>query len=589
MHSISAYRPLLDSKAFIKYCKKLGLDVSLSELKLYQKARLVESFRVDGENRYSEYQFYSVDRAQTYGSFKLSRSSDQLKSSNVKVFSRKGKVFLSADLHIEVEIAESTTLPTSGGGEYRPLDHAKALEQRFRDMVSGKEVLDNLRSEPLKFKPFLQFLLAVEHIYAPYGRSGGGKIQVNGDVAEWQRKRAEFELVDHLSKKDFSTKHLVAWYKRLSSGAGNLLGDKSDWLQIWRGINWSKKEKLEGPIRRGVEYLQWALMLKRILEEHVGHEILDVDEVSNIAPEDILTLDPVSLDQSHLLLRASRNKLYSDSQKNYYGDRYKRMQYLVNDFGLNYQPTVIVFVEGETEESVLPKMYTDRFGVPAESMGIEFRTLGGITKLFGPTVKPKIEGKYTSIIVSNFQNMLSYNLDKWQTIPLLVGDNENEILTKLSSGNCIAFEDKDYKLPSGWCLVWGQDVGFSLVGKDFELANYTNTELINAIVELNPKVNVTEAQIEKLRKNEQGLKQLPEPNGALVDNLKIRLADKLYESLKNMYGDSKDDSLLERPLFKVLDHIARTASLNHAPRDRLQELANRDVIRDILEGKRDAW
>jgi len=576
--------PTLRTKNFIEYCEKLGLTITESDLELCVEAGLLNPTASDEEDRYySTFQFYCIDCAQPYISFELDRR-NSIKTSGVKVFLQGGKVYLKADLHLEIQIADAEALPTSGGGEYKPLDHAAALEQRFRDRMSGKEALEHLQATPLKFDPFLKFLLAVEDVYMPYAKSNGRHIQVRGNMETWLQKKDDLDLKKELTDQNLGLEDLASWYKELAEQAGRILGAEGDWLQLWRNIDWGKKEKLKGNIRRGVEYLQWALMVKRMLEDYLKREVFDVDEIDNLDPKDIIPQDVNSTDRPYGLLRDSRNKRYSDATDNYYDDRYKRLLYLSNDFRLNYQPTVMVFLEGSTEETILPVIFMDLFGVRHEQMGIEFVTLHGITNFFGAGGKGA--NKKT---INNFKNIMSYNLDKWQTIPFFIADNENDILTLLTTGECLHFDNKNYKLPEGWYALWGQDAEFTLGGKDFEIANYTNKELVAAITELDGTIIVTESQIEGVRVAGDGMKQLPYPYGERVSTLKISLAQKLYDNLKSEYLRTKDDELLKRPVFKVLRRVWNTAVLNHAPHDRVQELANRDVIQDILEGRRSAW
>ncbi len=83
---------------------------------------------------------------------------------------------------------------------------------------------------------------------------------------------------------------ILFWYKKFSSNAGDVLG-KNDWIQLWKSISWSKKEKLKGKIRLAVDYLQWAVMLRRVLGEANKQYVPDIDEISNLAHDDILKID----------------------------------------------------------------------------------------------------------------------------------------------------------------------------------------------------------------------------------------------------------------------------------------------------------
>jgi len=114
---------LLASEDFIKHCKGLGLEITKNDLELCERAGLIEP--ISKSNRtdyYSPFQSYCVDRATPYISFELDRR-DEVEVTAAKVFSRDGKVFLKATLDLEIEIAEAEVLPTSGGGNYKPLEH----------------------------------------------------------------------------------------------------------------------------------------------------------------------------------------------------------------------------------------------------------------------------------------------------------------------------------------------------------------------------------------------------------------------------------------------------------------------------------
>ena len=440
---------------------------------------------------------------------------------------------------------------------------------------------EKLKEDYIKFNKFLMFLLFVQSAYFPYAKSGGGRIQITGDDKKWHKARRNFKLELVLNKIDLKIEDVTEWCKILSDKAQNLLGIKGDdWIQLWKNISWRKKDELEGRVRLGVEYLQWAVMLKRIIEEHLQKEILDIDEMSNIDTGDILQFDTEKMNQYAEFLRVNRNKRYSDNEKNYYHNRYKRLFYLANDFGLDYQPRVMAFVEGKTEEIVFPKIFELRVGNKPEDLGIEFVNIEGISKFFGQKISIKVSNnKYHKGFINNFNHLVSYNLNKWQLIPLFIGDDENNITFLLNNGVSILFNQNQYPVPKDWQYIWGiTNENKPFQGKDFEMANFTDEEIATVLSEKLQK-QITVQQVEGKRNAGEGIKQIDTD----VEKHKIEIAKRLYQNLFDKYEKERDKSVFERPIFKAIDKITNLAVLNHPPVDREIEIENKEYIEKELK------
>lgn len=456
-----------------------------------------------------------------------------------------------------------------------------AKEGTFKEFFDLEKKKEKLKEDYKKFDKFLKFLLSVQYAYFPYAKSGRGRIQITGDDKKWHKAKRNFKLELVLNKIDLKIEDIVEWCKILSDKAQNILGiEGGDWVQLWKNISWRKKDELKESIRLGVEYLQWAVMLKRIIEERHQKEILDIDEMSNIDTSDILQFDTEKMNQCAEFLRAIRNKRYSDNKKNYYHDRCKRLFYLANDFGLDYQPRVMVFVEGRTEEIVFPKIFELRVGNKPEDLGIEFVNIEGIGKFFGQKISIKnSNNKYHKGFINNFNHLVSYNLNKWQLIPLFIGDDENNISFLLNNGVSILFNQNQYPIPKDWQYIWGiVNENKPFQGKDFEMANFTDEEIATVLSEKLQK-KLTAQQIREKRNAGEGIKQLDND----VEKHKIEIAKKLYKNLLDKYDKERDNSVFERPIFKVIDKITNLAVLNHPPVDREIELENRKYIENKLK------
>jgi len=487
-----------------------------------------------------------------------------------------------------------------------------AQKEPFKEYFDLDTKKRELRKRYEGFNTILKFLLFVQSIYYPYVRSGGGTIQITGDDKKWREARRNFKLDDVLEKLNLKIKDIAKWYKIFSDEARKILGIKrDDWIQLWKNIAWSEKNNLEGNIRLGVEYLQWAVMLKRTIEEHLQKEILDIDEMSNISGDDILKFKPEQMNQYGVSLRAIRNKRYSDKDKNYYHDRYKRLFYLANDFGLDYQPRVTVFVEGKTEETIFPEIFEQKFGNKPENLGIEFINFEGVDKLLSTAKtseklrsllqelqkqeKQQILSKSKNtelnqiiknlnninIVISNWTSFLSYNLAKWQIIPFFISDNEGGIKHFLDAEKPIKYYNRTYNIPSSWKFLWGitnNNNNKPFQGKNFEMANFNDDEIAKVLSEvLNKQIKPSDVQTQ--RKAEKGIKQI-DPK---VDDYKVCIARKLIKNLLVKYEQTKDKSLFERPIFKATHKIKKLAILNHPPVDREIELKNKEYFKKELQ------
>ncbi len=283
-----------------------------------------------------------------------------------------------------------------------------AKKEPFKEFFDMEKKKEKLKEDYKEFDKFLKFLLLVQSAYFPYAKSGGGTIQITGDDKRWHETKRNFKLEIVLNKIDIKIEDVAGWCKILSDKAQNILGIKGgDWVQLWKNIAWRKKDELEERVRLGVEYLQWAVMLKRIIEEHLQKEILDIDEMSNIDTDDILQFDTEKMNQYAEFLRANRNKRYSDNEKNCYHNRYKRLFYLSNDFKLDYQTRVMVFVEGKTEETIFPEIFERYTGNKPENLGIEFFNIQGVNQFFGQKIAIKdSNNKYQKGFINNFNHLV---------------------------------------------------------------------------------------------------------------------------------------------------------------------------------------
>jgi len=506
------------------------------------------------------------------------------------------------------------------------LDNLEEFVEKFKKMCEDeifKDYFDietkklKIKKELYEFNCILEFLISVQSIYAPYGRSSAKSLQIIRNAFDpdtWEEKRRKFDPERELEALDLDIKMIFYYYQIFSMKTNYLLGDgrAHDWIQLWKSIRWYKKDLLEGSLRLGVEYLQWALMHKRFIEDYLGKDIPDVDEIIKTSIDFALECDTNKITRGWNL-RGSRNERLSDDNNSYYDDIYKRLFYLANDFGLDYQPRVIVFVEGATEMEIMPEFFNWYLSRP-ETLGIEFMNFEGVDKLLSTSktsadlkhlihdIQNDIRDKAISsnhhkklnaiinklknidIIISNWTSFISYNLENWQIIPFFVSDNEGNIKHFLEAEYPIKYECNNYNIPTDWKFLWGidnKDKPFS--GSSFELANFSDNEIALAMGEITQE-KIDEKLVKSIRDNGEGVNKISEK--IELPGNKIKLNRILYRNLLNKFNENMDKSIFERPIFKLIEKISRIAALNHLPVDRQVEIENKKRIKEILEGDR---
>jgi len=536
-------------------------------------------------------------------------------------------------------------------------------KQIFKEYFNFRGKKEKLEKEYKTFNLFLKFLITIQNIYYPYARSGSKTIRISGDQSKWFKMKKDFNLDDELKYLSLKIEDVARWYWILSNASQKMLGASgSDWAQLWKNISWDKKEKLKGNNRLGIDYLQWAVMLKRVIEEYLAREIPDIDEITNFGPEDVLTIKINSWNCQQHSLRSIRNGRLIDIDledekvlnlifkkivksvvnkteieeefskfkkmgfyidwcdkticfnekklniKNYYHDKYKRLFYLSNSFRLDYQPRVIVFVEGKTEEKILPKIFKWYYGEMPDSLGIEFIDFKGVDQLLSTSKnaeklrkllvdiqkeakqkvisseKRKILNKLTKdlkkvkIVISNWTSLLSYNLEKWQIIPFFLSDNEGNVKHFLEAEAPIRFKGKNYNIPQEWRFLWGVDNhSIPFIGDNFELANFSDHEIaaiLNGILE----ENIKEKEVQKLRESKKGINVLD----SRIKKNKVRINEKLFDNIFDNYEKDHDDALFKRPIFNVIKKIINLTVRNYPPSDRRVELENKNYIEKFL-------
>lgn len=575
--------PPLKMKDFIKFCNNRGINIKKSKLEEFEKRGLFYPiFRFKAV--YNE-----VSNVYMVPSFDDYVNEDFMKLYDDYIHIPKDKDFLEFDNFYDKDIGICKIYSYYSSFQIYSLVFLLNNDKLIKDPIPAMD-------------KFIDILIATQ-IYAPYGRSNMRNYSLKTNYEDFHKRLDEFDLEDTLKIIDADEDELYSVYAKICNELDKYLG--SDYaIQLWKSVDWKKKDKCIGYTRLGIEYLQWAMMLKRCIEDYLGREIFDVDEVhgdwekvKNVIPSD----------EKGATLRGYRNEVFTNKNTGEYEFNLKRRKsyYLANSLTLDYHPKILLFVEGKTEEIMIPKFF-EFYGFNHKNLGIEIIDIGGILNFYSSkTFVNAPNNKPFKAVVNNFFNLINFNLKLWQAIPCFIGDRENDIINKLISGKMfdtkdllnqidlsdmddsdrdfVANDDLNDNLVTGWSWIWDND---------FEIDNFKPTEIqraINDVCGTNISLEDVENIYDSYKNNEKkGIKDI-DPK---VKNHKIEINKKAFEYMKEDIEKSLNISINDRKIFSILDELIDMSILNHSPVNTSHALRNQKelslcILKDYNIFKRD--
>ncbi len=559
--------PPLEMTKFIEFCNKRGVNINEDILeKLEKNKKFYPLFRINNPYNPINEQFVEL-------SFEFKEHPN----------------------FIELYENDDIYLPDSKSFEdYKKFIDSKTSSYKISSYYSTFQIyhLESILNEENIEKNYIliiDLLIAIQ-IYSPYGRSNLREIGLKTDTDYFYKKLKEFDLNKILKILNTNENLLYKTYYEISSKLKGLLGS-NEMIQLWKNISWNKKDECIGNTRLGIEYLQWAMMLKKCIESYLKHEIFDVDEIDDWRkiPEKIPSKE------EGINLRACRNEKYINKINDEYEFKLnrKKLYYLANSLTLDYHPRVIIFVEGYTEEIMIPKFF-EFCGYNFKDVGFEIVNISGISNFYSGTINVKDENnkKYIKNIVSNFKNLIEFNLELYQIIPFFIGDNENNIKNQLKNGIIFdlkrlfkSIDKRPFNEIKEEYFNNNENVNNKIIDDltwiwkyDFELDNFSADELKEAINSVcNKKYTLND--IEKIYNsckegNKKGIKSL----GKIVDNNKIEINNKAFEILKKKYKEGKIKDINERPIFKLIEKLFSILDNNYQPNNTKQSMENKKWI-----------
>jgi len=302
-----------------------------------------------------------------------------------------------------------------------------------------------------------------------------------------------------------------------------------NWHGLMRFIKLDKRKKLKGDALKAQTLGEMAKMLRLFCRDAFGEDLDSPDEASSTI---IHRIPDITAED----------------------DPTRSLELVANDFGVNPKSQLVLFVEGTTEETVVPLIFDGLFAAMPSVFGIELVNLRGVSNATGGKDNP----------FSALWRLVDY-LHHHQTISFVLLDNEGLAARNVAAGlpraNSIHFPDRRATRPN-YVHLWKLS---------FELDNFNDVELAQALETYSEgKAKFSPADVKQCRDSAHNA----------VRNKKIRTLDVLFSErtgtnlnkplfgrvlVQLMFDPSTKRKAQFRPIARFLDRVARAAALNHQP------------------------
>lgn len=321
-------------------------------------------------------------------------------------------------------------------------------------------------------------------------------------------------------------------YSEMLDSASFFADPLEDWDDLLSFVNLSAKERLKG----GAQYGQTL----RTMREMFG---LFFKELTGQA------LEPRkgSLSERYALNEGSHLARSSEVRRARAEAEVDLLEFVVNRYGLNPRPALVLFVEGDGEEAAIPKLVDKLYGMSMAVAGIEIRNLSGVAGFTGSKKRERY-GALEKVIEE---------LHLSQTVVFVVLDNEGgvrEVREKLA-GKVSRYFPKRTVIRREFIHIWERNI---------ELDNFTPEEIATALtMTAEDRYQFTAAEVTE---------------ASAVFGKRGDPISELFAA-KVQYGLPKpkflchlvdllpldNSSTLKRPLLVLLHQLVEIAALNHKP------------------------
>jgi hypothetical protein len=299
----------------------------------------------------------------------------------------------------------------------------------------------------------------------------------------------------------------------------------ADWNKLVRFVGVQKRKQLTGDAALGQSLFEMAQVIRMFHREAFDEHLEEPYEATR---QVIYAIPDIPLDKDPL----------------------KALELVANNFGVNPKPQLVLFVEGQTEETVLPVLFERYLGCTMSVCGIELSNLHSVNNAAGS----KADG------ASALCRLIDH-LHHHQTIAVVLMDREGNAARNIEKGLATAhslYEPLRRVTRPDYIKLWT---------RCFEFDNFSDWEIAEVLSSLG-KAEISSAEVQQCReqssKPRQGVKILK-----LADVFKQKTGHDLHKPTLGLrlvdfaFSTRSKRAIANRPIIKFIVRVAERATKNH--------------------------
>lgn len=523
--------PLLGIDDFVRFCRERDLAVSRERLLRFERLGLFfPVFRVRAPDEAPHFVIpliagnnwfergWAWDTISEATSYAIPDDNDRSQQAYYSIFQIRDLEFslsaLSLELHLDIYLHNTTHPPIDAF-----LKHAT-------------EVTASLRSTQFPTAVALLCQYISNHYYPRTQgdrrvlRSGGHSfddawISVRAIDRDWEAERRSWNPADVASLFELTPEKLKHAYQSLAS-AQAWADPLEEWYELVQFVSLDQRKRLKGPALRAETLREGAHMLRWLYKDMYQTLLPSPNEVYRT----VITHVP------ELSVR--------DDVRRY-------LEFVANKFGVNPQPKVALIVEGQSEETLITRLFDRGFGFHPGTACIEIVNIRGV----GNATGEKKRDRFRAIL-----RLVDY-LHHRQTLCFLILDNENWAMRLKEEARTASSIHgmRERVIPSDRIHVWEVSLEFD---------NASDTELADALSRVAGDQSTFTCEMVAACRNEKS-------PGKALESLYLHQTGnslpkpRLAEEIATTLLAANPEETTKHPIIGLLHHIASVAMQNPLP------------------------
>ena len=532
--------PLLQLDKFVTYCTERELEVTAKRLNRFEKigvfqpiARCIETAettsKLDVANGPQSDWFdrgLLVDTCDLSADYAVPEVGDESSEAFYSIFQidHLSVVLTEMTLRVDLDphVGEEASAPDWNERADEWIEYATAIVDSWQTHVFRRALPILCQHIANRYYPQTQ---TNQRVYypPPRGFPQGEWIFRKARNWDWFEYARSFDPGEVQTRFGLTPAILQHAYETLS-GSACFCDPLENWANLVEFVAVDQKRRLKGKALRAQSFRDAANMLRRLYKDLYDQELPPIDEI-----------------YSTVLVYMPELEIREDVRHH--------LEFVVNQYDLNPQPKLVLFVEGESEIVLIKAIFANYFGLHPGISGIEIVNLRGVNNATG-------SGK-----VDRFQaifRLIDY-LHHHQTLTFLILDRENQAKTlKIAANRKKSIHGQNrMAMPANHIELWKVSLEFD---------NFSNTEIATAMTNLaGGRTIFRTADIKAVRKAQN-------PGKALSDLYKGRTGyglkkPALADQLASILTDPNTRRIpSNRPLVKILIRVRQLAARNRFPK-----------------------